>query len=286
MSKDIDQNINTLSESSGYEYEDFNKGSKDLIKQQDDLELIIKTLSDNRIYNTDECEDLIFKIDGYINTHKRFLYSAIYSFVVDMNPEKNLSLYSNISKVYEYSLEKYKNNSKNVNIFKLYDYVNLAILQKDRLNDVNEVVYKVQKESMAMKSSLEKLNQEYRDRVKEFENSKSKFYDQLIAAMAIFISVAFIIFGGISSLSGLSVPLSKVIETGKNSIILYKVVIIWALGMINLLSLFMIFISKILDKRLVIKKLYYRANIVLIALFLMLIVYQVILKIISAIFLK
>lgn len=55
-------------------------------------------------------------------------------------------------------------------------------------------------------------------------------------------------------------PLVQVIKTGENAVILFGALIFWALGLFNLLSMVMFFISKFLKKSFDIKWIYITAN--------------------------
>ena len=273
MSDDIGHNLDIMSESSDYNSDDIEENNV-FEKQQNELKAVIEEISKSIISEKNKFEYAIKEINNYIDKYERFLYSSIYSFVGDMNHDDSDTLISNLWKIYEYSLNEldglHHDNKKN--IFKLYDYVNLAVMQKDRLNDMKEVVLHLEEESKNVKSTLDVLNEESSRHVDDFEKSKSKFYDQLIAAMAIFISLAFIIFGGISSLTGLSDPLVEVIKTGNNSLVLYKAIIIWAIALTNLLSLFIVFMSSILDKKFYIGNIYIATNVLLVVLLIIMII--------------
>ena len=107
----------------------------------------------------------------------------------------------------------------------------------------------------------------------QINKNKEKIYEQLISLMAIFIAVAFVIFGGISSLTGLSDPLKQTIITGKNSILLYKSICIWFLGLFNILALFMKFVSNIIGKNIDDNNIYICTNILLVFILILLIIF-------------
>ena len=112
-------------------------------------------------------------------------------------------------------------------ILKLWDHINLAQRQYERITEEEEYYQKLASESVE-------------EATKPISNDLNK---QLISLVAIFTALSFVVFGGISSLSGIfananELPVLKVIVFGS----------LWAICMINLVFMFMFFISNLIGK--------------------------------------
>lgn len=239
------------------------------LKIFDDL---LESLS-NEIIGSDRerIEESFNHINKYLKNY-RFLYSSVHKFLYNKDLMSRVTLNENVKTIYKYKL---KDKECDISVVeKLYDYTNLSIMQRNNIQDMQENINNNNALSNEIKNNvkdankkIEILNKSYNKYKKEienykekFENSKSEFSNNLIGLIALFISVAFIVFGGISGLSGMSEPLVQVIKTGKNSVVLFRALIFWALGLFNLLSMVMFFISKFLEKSFDIKSIYITAN--------------------------
>ncbi len=263
----------------GSEGIDENPFDDEFEKRLKEFDKLLDNLSNITIgSDLEKIEESYIRISEYVKTY-RFLYSSVYRFLYEKDVMCRETLNENIKTIYKYKL-----NDDTIDISpieKLYDYTNLSLMQRNNIIEIQENIGEINNISNDIKNSLNDANYKINtldDKYKEYktdlenykkslEKDKSEFYNSLIGLIAMFISVAFVIFGGISGLSGLSEPLREVVKTGENSIILYRSIIIWSLGLFNLLSLVMFFISKFLNNKINIKLLYIVSNIVLIVMF-------------------
>lgn len=178
------------------------------------------------------------RIYRYVKEHDRVLYSVISNYVFQSSSDEVFSIcQTNIDKILKYidsdehiqECNKLRGNDKikmiktEKVIIKIYDHVNLAKRQFTEL----------------------KLTEE--DFKKKFENNISPFKAeftkdmnaQLITLVSIFTALAFLLFGGISSLDNIfekidSVPVLKIVISASA----------WGLGIVNLIFVFILCISK------------------------------------------
>lgn len=251
---------------------DESKYDKELQKRLKIFDDLLEELSKESIgSDIEKIEESFSRINDYLKNY-RFLYSSVHKFLYKKDLMCRETLNENVKTLYKYKL---KDKDCDISVVeKLYDYTNLSIMQRNNIQDMQENINNNNDLSNEIKNNvkdankkIEILNKSYKKYKKEienykekFENSKSEFSNNLIGLIALFISVAFIVFGGISGLSGMSEPLVQVIKTGENSVILFGALIFWALGLFNLLSMVMFFISKFLKKSFDIKWIYITAN--------------------------
>lgn len=179
-------------------------------------------------------------IKAYTKEYDRLLYANISNFIFTNYTEKKITtIQSNLISISDYVLSKeFENRITQTNnrnekdlikqsrkiVLKLYDHVNLANRQYIELKQTDE---------------------EYSSRFKEnFERDKQELTkemsSQLITLVGIFTALAFLIFGGISSLDNIFENIDK--------IPILKLIIIccvWSLGIVNLVYTFMFCVGKI-----------------------------------------
>ncbi|MHB9313234.1 hypothetical protein ACW0TP_00315 [Fusobacterium polymorphum] len=179
-------------------------------------------------------------LEQYINKHGRLLYTVLSDRVYEyenlsVSSEKDMTFLTNIDILLEECekdiiLLKNKNskelkNKKRIKriVIKLKDHVNLAIRQYINLKQTDEEYQsKFNKQIGAFKEKVTK-----------------EITAQLITLVGIFTAIAFVVFGGISSLSSVFSDINK-----KSIIKLIIASSIWGMAMFNLIFGFLLGISK------------------------------------------
>ncbi len=200
---------------------------------------ICKALSQS---SKDFNNELVFKqIDTYINRHDRLLYADISNYIFQLHSEQEVSVFqTNLESLLEYVLsdeytqkidvaldqeERYKFFRNRKVVLKLYDHVNLARRQYIELRETDED-FERRFDKYFSKHQLEIT--------KEMSN-------QLVTLVGIFTAIAFVVFGGISSLD-------DIFRAGMSNIPLIRLMILgtlWSLCMTNLLYIFLFCVGKI-----------------------------------------
>ena len=183
------------------------------------------------------------ELQDYVKLYDRILYSPI-SNIIYSSYENGQSddligtLLSNLDELLSYSNDssviaikitalrdpkdkKYVEDTRKA-IFKIWDHVNLANQQ-----------YKV------LKQSDDEYDEKFKARISNYKEEMTKEMNaQLLTMVSIFTALAFLIFGGISSLDNIfsisGVPLLKVISSG----------LVWGLCILNLIFVFLFCVGK------------------------------------------
>lgn len=194
--------------------------------------------------NKFKCKDVDQHISEYIEQYNRLLYSVISEYIFQLSEEKRDTFNSNLETLVEYTLNKQnklhtekeeccQEDRTKQSILKLWDHVNLAINQSRNLKQSDEEFKKKFTEHiMPVRKDVDK-------QLNEFTRSMTS---QLISLIGIFTAMSFLVFGGISSLDNIfsgafSIPLLKLMIIG----------CIWGLCIINLVFIFMFFVSKMVE---------------------------------------
>lgn len=212
-----------------YEVVKEDEGKKDLSKwdiMTQNMEKLIDTL--NIDSNEFSSETTYKKLCKYKNEHERLLYTVLSDKIfscyknsdkmTDENDEVG-NILSNIDALLVYCEEKSEiskeNNIHNI-VLKLKDHANLATRQ-----------YR------ALKQTDEEYQQKFDKKISGFrEKVTQEMSAQLITLVGIFTAIAFVVFGGLSSLESIfsnKRPLIEIIVIGS----------LWMLGMINLVFIFL-----------------------------------------------
>ncbi|WP_322622201.1 hypothetical protein [Aedoeadaptatus coxii] len=224
------------------------------IKQQN---ILLDKLSEVS-FDDETCSSFIESMNDFKKIYDRFLYSEITGYCHEK--EELETLVSNTKKVYLYcksNVEAEDRGRVEKILLKLYDHVSLVDKQKARSKMLREGM---DKRISEQKTTLQQIEANISREEKQLErfqeklsSMKSDLIGQLISLVAMFIAVAFVVFGGISSLNSISSLLKAIVEAGNTSInnmgMIYKSFTLWGLGMFNVLFLFMHFISKLADKK-------------------------------------
>lgn len=174
----------------------------------------------------DGVEEAYSQIEKYVEGGRRILYSVISDHIYQlMNNDATGRLprfQTNTVRLLDYALGKGDNQMYNVCV-KIHDHSNLAI-----------------KQYMALRQSGDEYNKEFARNIEPFKNELTKeMNERVLTLLGIFTALAFMIFGGISSLDNLFtemnfLPILKLIMLGS----------IWGLAIINLVFVFLICVSK------------------------------------------
>lgn len=194
--------------------------------------------------NKFKCKDVDQHISDYIQEYNRLLYSVISEYIFQLSEEKTDAFNSNLETLVEYTLNKQdklhiekeeccQQDRTKQSILKLWDHVNLAINQSRNLKQSDEEFKK------KFTDHIVPVRKDVDDQLNEFTRSMNS---QLISLIGIFTAMSFLVFGGINSLDNIfsgafSIPLLKLMIIG----------CIWGLCIINLVFIFMFFISKMVS---------------------------------------
>lgn len=210
---------------------------------------IMKGLSQKEVDNASYVEEL----EKYLRKYDRILYSVISNVVYTIyekshnksdskSNEKIGNIHTNLEKMYSYSIssnyqqlkretaegqEDLKDLSETIPkiLIKIIDHVTLAEQQYNILKE-NDEQYK------------KRFEQNIGEKEKEITRDMST---QLVTLVGIFTAVAFVVFGGISSLD-------NIFSHGMNNFPVMKlsiIGIIWGISMINLIYVFLFCVGKI-----------------------------------------
>lgn len=183
----------------------------------------------NNIFNVEETFEAL---EDYIKEYNRILYSPISNNIFIKHEDKEYigNILSNLDSLINFS-DKYvpKNREEEVHIIdtkkailKIWDHVNLANQQYENLRQTDK----------EYKEKFEKNFNEYKEDLTKEMNA------QLLTMVSIFTALAFLIFGGISSLDDIfgvsSIPILRLISLG----------LIWGLCMLNLVFVFLFCVGK------------------------------------------
>lgn len=194
-------------------------------------EVLLELTKDNDDFDTNRVKSLI---NQYNESYGRLLYSEITSYSYDLSEkdsEKYARFLSNIERVLEeYVKDDMKCENKDTKlIIKIWDHVNLANNQFTKLKISDQLISEklalkiepILSESEKIKKDLEETNIKLENSKIELENSKKELYTQLITIVSIFVSILFVMFGGMSLLNNLfdysemtSIPLLEMICGG------------------------------------------------------------------------
>lgn len=165
-------------------------------------------------------------LKSYISKYKRILYSDISVYIFSLNSEQDFSiLQANLQKLIEYA-DGLNNNDLMRVIIKIYDHANLAT-----------------KQFLELKQSDEEYKEKFEEHMKPAKRKiERELNTQLITLVGIFTAMAFVVFGGISTLD-------NIFNSMKNLTILKAMIIgcVWGICMFNLIFIFMYYILKLVN---------------------------------------
>lgn len=214
--------------------------SADYIQNMEkEMDIICGKLSEETKYFN--AKDFFDKIHEYIKKNDRLIYTHITNYIFTLSDEEFGVLQTNIDNVVSYMYgDKYKEDflksltdnkyekrqleRTQRTVLKMWDHVNLARRQYLMFHQKNDDYEKIVDEKMEIVGA--KISKEMNI--------------QLISLVAIFTALSFLVFGGISSLDNIfdgakDIPILKLIVIGS----------VWGFCIMNMLFVFIYFISKI-----------------------------------------
>lgn len=220
------------------------------------LEFCQEMLKDSNEFDSQSREQVFNLIYHYIKNNHRILYSPISNLIYGWfeeyeieEAEKNLAtMLNNLQSVSSYiETEEYKKRIEEVDgdeqereyffdtekaILKIWDHVNLAQQQYRSLKQ-SEDEYK-----RRFNKSIEPIEDQIRNSQKDLEFKIKDINAQLLTVVGIFTALAFLLFGGISSLSNIlsdtELPVLKVMIIG----------CVWGLCILNVIFVFLFCVAK------------------------------------------
>ena len=178
-------------------------------------------------FNIDDFEKLL---DDYLTKYSRILYSSFTAYSYRLKSEKKDKEIDNmsgnlVSIISSFNVEEKIEDRQKI-LLKLYDHISLATRQASTMEVTKEKVDPyILKATETIKSQLENLNQDmiaYKERMRaDIEAQKDSLMSQMIAIVAIFVGISFVMFGGMSLINdlfthvdGQPVPLVELICLG------------------------------------------------------------------------
>lgn len=178
-------------------------------------------------FNIDDFEKLL---DDYLTKYSRILYSSFTAYIYRLKSEKKDKEIDNmsgnlVSIISSFNVEEKIKDRQKI-LLKLYDHISLATRQASTMEVTKEKVDPyILKATETIKSQLENLNQDmiaYKERMRaDIEAQKDSLMSQMIAIVAIFVGISFVMFGGMSLINdlfthvdGQPVPLVELICLG------------------------------------------------------------------------
>lgn len=177
-------------------------------------------------------EDTFNAIKDYLNKYERILYTPISNDIYARHEDQSYiaTVISNLDKLVKYASDyrcqdgedkKLVEDTKKATL-KIWDHVNLANQQY-----------------VVLKQSDEEYKDKFKENFNEYKEDLTKEMNaQLLTMVSIFTALAFLIFGGISSLDDIfsvsSIPILRLISLG----------LVWGLCMLNLVFVFLFCVGK------------------------------------------
>lgn len=178
-------------------------------------------------FNIDDFEKLL---DDYLTKYSRILYSSFTAYIYRLKSEKKDKEIDNmsgnlVSIISSFNVEEKIEDRQKI-LLKLYDHISLATRQASTMEVTKEKVDPyILKATETIKSQLENLNQDmiaYKERMRaDIEAQKDSLMSQMIAIVAIFVGISFVMFGRMSLINdlfthvdGQPVPLVELICLG------------------------------------------------------------------------
>lgn len=175
------------------------------------------------------------------DTNRRIRYSTVSDFIFKCNQDEKVYMLNNIETLYKFISEMHQKKSDDETrrikkiVFKLWDHISLATSQFSALKD---------KKADLDANFNENFNKERVELINKIDESSKLVTSQLISMVAIFTAMAFLVFGGLNSLSDI---LSASIQ-GVPVLNISIVCLLWGLCVYNMIYLFMYLVSKIINK--------------------------------------
>lgn len=178
----------------------------------------------------------ISSINNYISDCDRLFYSEISAFIFSLNEKQRGNFISNVEQLLFFSMENKVDEKIQGYILKIYDHVHLAVCQIEQLQsewDDDSIKGFLAKNLEPVKIKLENQIEE------KAQVTQKELYAQLISLIGIFTAMAFLIFGSLSALDNVFGNF-----TNTSLVKIMIIACIWGLCVLNLIFIFMFFVSK------------------------------------------
>jgi len=191
-------------------------------------------------------KQILYDIVSYIKKYDRILYSEISNSIFglydknippEVTEEKIGNMQTNILKVVEYAYGSEYNKiieEKDLDEKELYAKAKIISLK------VQDHINLAQQQCNSLKQSDEEYKEKFEKNIADFkENLTKEMNEQLITLVSIFTALAFLLFGGISSLDNI---FSEISTTSILKLIIIGC--IWGICLVNLIFVFLFCVSK------------------------------------------
>jgi len=202
--------------------------SKDIFAEMQES---IKKLCKGLLINSQkfDAEKWLSELKDYIKSYDRLLYSTISNIIFELSEEQFGIFMTNLDSVVEAVMQPSTTQAitgqqKKV-VLKFYDHANLAHCQFVMFSNRKEEIGQIIDSKIA--PAVTKITRE--------------MTSQLVGLVALFTALAFIVFGGITSLNGILESVQKINSTLQTVISF----LLWTFAMLNFLFAFMYFVMRI-----------------------------------------
>lgn len=224
--------------------------------ERDKIEELRKAMLDVVSYLSTPSDEFIesrfrTNLNAYLSKYNRLIYSELTTYITDMyNDEMKITTFqSNLEKALQGALknDEYMLSNVTKSILKMYDHTNLAVKQNETFLTPEEKIKEVaKKQTQEIENNIIKIGQEFDKNLNEKVNkAQNNIYSQLISIVAIFVSISFVMFGGMTLMNNLfdykemkTIPLFEMLACGS----------LIGIIMVNVVFAFMQFVLRITDK--------------------------------------
>lgn len=224
--------------------------------ESDKIEELRKAMLDVVSYLSTPSDEFIesrfrTNLNEYLSKYNRLIYSELTTYITDMyNDEMKITTFqSNLEKALQGALknDEYMLSNVTKSILKMYDHTNLAVKQNETFLTPEEKIKEVaKKQTQEIENNIIKIGQEFDKNLNEKVNlAQNNIYSQLISIVAIFVSISFVMFGGMTLMNNLfdykemkTIPLFEMLACGS----------LIGIIMVNVVFAFMQFVLRITDK--------------------------------------
>lgn len=224
--------------------------------ESDKIEELRKAMLDVVSYLSTPSDEFIesrfrTNLNEYLSKYNRLIYSELTTYITDMyNDEMKITTFqSNLEKALQGALknDEYMLSNVTKSILKMYDHTNLAVKQNETFLTPEEKIKEVaKKQTQEIENNIIKIGKEFDKNLNEKVNlAQNNIYSQLISIVAIFVSISFVMFGGMTLMNNLfdykemkTIPLFEMLACGS----------LIGIIMVNVVFAFMQFVLRITDK--------------------------------------
>lgn len=240
-------------------------------KAQQEMNEIFQLFTLNKVAFNQDKEGIKQRLEKYLNTYHRILYSTISVSIFELDNELKDNVIQNLTSLAN-SID-LSEEMKEIDkvILKLLDHILLANNQLSTLEVTEEKVKPIVDQSIkslniTIRKQTSKINTLKNDVKKDIDAQKDGLLSQMIAIVSIFVAISFVMFGGMSLLNGLFdfsemsyVPVSELLCLGA----------MFGIIMLAIIYAFMYFVLRITEKEIKRHKFFNIAVIVIIIILLL-----------------